>query len=113
MQTRTTALTLLASNAVMTPACRWHLKKPWPLALAIAMPWGIACFEYCLAVPAHRIGFAAGITGQQLKIMQVVIILTIFAVFAAELLGGPIRWIYLAAMGCLVAPVGFIFLPVK
>ena len=113
MQTMTTALMLLASNTVMTLAWYWHLKKPWPLGLAIAISWGIAFFEYCLAVPANRIGYAAGISGQQLKIMQEVITLSVFAVFSVVLFGEPLRWTYLAAMGCLVAAVGFIFLPVK
>jgi uncharacterized protein (DUF486 family) len=97
----------------MTLAWYWHLKKPWVLTTAILISWGIAFFEYCLAVPANRIGFAAGMTGQQLKVMQEVITLTVFAVFSVVLFGEPIRWNYLAAMGCLIAAVIFIFLPVK
>jgi uncharacterized protein (DUF486 family) len=79
---------------------------------AIIISWGIALFEYCLAVPANRIGYANGTyTGQQLKVMQEVITLAVFAGFSVFFLGEELRWNYLAAMGCLVAAVLFIFLP--
>ena len=107
-----TALLLLGSNVLMTVAWYWHLRKPWPLLTAILISWGIAFFEYCLAVPANRIGYAGGVTGQQLKVMQEVITLAVFAVFSVVMLGEPLRWTYFAAMACLVAAVGFIFLPV-
>ena len=60
-------LLLLGSNVLMTFAWYGHLKRPaWPLWLAIAVSWGIAFLEYCLAVPANRIGYASGTyTGQQ------------------------------------------------
>ncbi|MBY0329663.1 MAG: DMT family protein [Acetobacteraceae bacterium] len=107
-------LLLIGSNVLMTFAWYGHLKVPsWPLWLAVLMSWGIAFFEYCLAVPANRIGYASGAyTGQQLKIMQEVITLSVFAGFSVLWLGEPIRWTYLAAMACLVAAVVFIFLPV-
>jgi len=81
--------------------------------VAVLISWGIAFFEYCLAVPANRIGYASGaFTGQQLKVMQEVITLGVFAVFSVMFLGEQLRWTYFAAMGCLVMAVIFIFLPV-
>jgi len=106
-------LMLFGSNVVMTYAWYGHLKRPgWALWMAVIISWGIAFFEYCLAVPANRLGYGA-YTGQQLKVMQEVITLTVFAGFSVTVLGEPLRWTYLAAMGCLVAAVVFIFLPVE
>jgi uncharacterized protein (DUF486 family) len=79
--------------------------------MAILVSWGIAFFEYCLAVPANRIGYGT-FTGQQLKVMQEVITLAVFAVFSVAFLGEQLRWNFLAAGACLVAAVVFIFLPV-
>ncbi|MBK1660789.1 DMT family protein [Paracraurococcus ruber] len=109
-----TPLLLLASNVIMTIAWYGHLKRPaWTMLTAILVSWGIAFFEYCLAVPANRIGYAGGAyTGQQLKVMQEVITLAVFAGFSVLVLGEPLRWTYLAAMACLVAAVVFVFLPV-
>jgi uncharacterized protein len=106
-------LLLLGSNFLMTFAWYGHLKRPaWPLWLAIAVSWGIALLEYCLAVPANRIGYISGAySGQQLKVMQEVITLSVFAGFSVLYLGESLRWNYLAAMGCLVGAVVFIFLP--
>ena len=102
---------LLGSNILMSFAWYGHLKAPhWPLWTAILVSWGIAFFEYCLAVPANRIGYGA-FTGQKLKIMQEVITLAVFAVFSVAFLGEALRWNTLAAMGCLVAAVVFIMLP--
>jgi uncharacterized protein len=107
-----TPLLLLGSNVLMTFAWYGHLKQPsWPLWLAVIASWGIAFLEYCLAVPANRIGYGS-FTGQQLKVMQEVITLAVFAGFSVVFLGEPLKWTYLAAMLCLVAAVGFIFLPV-
>ncbi|MFC4169839.1 DMT family protein [Teichococcus aestuarii] len=106
-------LLLVGSNILMTWAWYGHLKQPsWPLWLAVLVSWGIAFFEYCLAVPANRIGYGA-YTGQQLKVMQEVITLMVFGVFSVMVLGEPLRWTYIAAMLCLVAAVVFIFLPVE
>jgi uncharacterized protein (DUF486 family) len=109
-----TPLLLIGSNILMTFAWYGHLKAPaWPLYVAVLVSWGIAFFEYCLAVPANRIGYASGaFTGQQLKVMQEVITLGVFAVFSVMFLGEQLRWTYFAAMGCLVMAVIFIFLPV-
>ena len=108
-------LLLLGSNVLMTFAWYGHLMRPaWPLWLAIAVSWGIAFLEYCLAVPANRIGYVSGAyTGQQLKVMQEVITLSVFAGFSVLVLGESLRWNYLAAMACLVAAVGFIFIPAR
>jgi hypothetical protein len=107
-----TPVLLVFSNVLMTFAWYGHLKQPaWPLWLAVVLSWGIAFFEYCFAVPANRIGYGT-YTGQQLKVMQEVITLAVFAVFSVMFLGEQLRWTYFAAMGCLVAAVIFIFLPV-
>lgn len=107
-----TPVLLLGSNILMTFAWYGHLKQPsWPLWLAVLASWGIAFFEYCLAVPANRIGYGA-FTGQQLKIMQEVITLAVFAVFSVMWLGEPLRWNFAAASLCLLGAVVFIFLPV-
>jgi uncharacterized protein (DUF486 family) len=104
---------LVGSNVVMTFAWYGHLKHPsWPLWLAVIASWGLAFFEYCLAVPANRIGYGI-FTGQQLKVMQEVITLAVFAVFSVAFLGEELRWNFFAAMGCLVLAVIFIFLPAR
>ena len=108
-----TPLLLVASNVLMTFAWYGHLKAPsWPMWLAVLVSWGIAFFEYCLAVPANRIGYGT-FSGQQLKVMQEVITLAVFAVFSVAFLGESLRWNFLAAGACLVAAVVFIFLPVE
>ena len=107
-----TPLLLLGSNILMTFAWYGHLKAPsWPLWLAVLVSWGIAFFEYCLAVPANRLGYGT-FTGQQLKVMQEAITLAVFAVFSVLWLGEAIRWNFVAAAACLMAAVVFIFLPV-
>lgn len=108
-------LLLFGSNILMTLAWYGHLKRPaWPLSLAIAVSWGIALLEYCLAVPANRIGYVSGAyTGQQLKVMQEVITLAVFAGFSVLVLGEALRWNYLCAMACLIAAAAFMFLPAR
>ena len=108
-----TPVLLLFSNVVMIFAWYGHLKAPsWPMWVAILVSWGIAFFEYCLAVPANRLGYGA-FTGQQLKVMQEVITLAVFAVFSVTFLGEAIRWNFIAAGLCLIAAVVFIFLPMS
>jgi uncharacterized protein (DUF486 family) len=108
-----TPLLLIGSNILMTFAWYGHLKAPsWPMWMAILVSWGIAFFEYCLAVPANRIGYGT-FTGQQLKVMQEVITIGVFGVFSVMVLGEQLRWNFLAAGACLVAAVIFIFLPVE
>ena len=58
----------------------------WTIWTAILVGWGIALFEYCFAVPPNRIGYAHGFTGGQLKIIQEIITLSVFAVFGALVL---------------------------
>ena len=108
-------LLLLGSNILMTFAWYGHLKHPaWPLWFAVLTAWGLAFFEYCLAVPANRLGYASGaFSAQQLKVMQEAITMAVFAVFSVLYLGEELRWNYAAASLCLVAAVVFIFLPAK
>jgi uncharacterized protein len=78
---------LAASNVFMTFAWYGHLKvEHRPLWLLVVASWGIAFFEYCLAVPANRIGRAVYSTAE-LKTMQEVITLIVFAVFSVAYLG--------------------------
>lgn len=108
-----TPLLLVASNILMTFAWYGHLKAPsWPMWVAVLVSWGIAFLEYCLAVPANRIGYGT-FSAQQLKVMQEVITLAVFAVFSVAFLGETLRWNFIAAGACLVAAVVFIFLPVE
>jgi uncharacterized protein (DUF486 family) len=83
---------LIASNIFMTFAWYGHLKfKSTPILLAILASWGIAFVEYCLAVPANRIGSAVYTTAE-LKTMQEVITLAVFAGFSVFYLNEPIGW---------------------
>jgi uncharacterized protein (DUF486 family) len=108
-----TILLLIASNIFMTTAWYGHLKffksgSPWYVVAMVS--WGIALFEYLLQVPANRIGFLqAGFTVPQLKIMQEVITLTVFAPFAVVVLGQPLKLDYLWAALCMVGAVYFVF----
>ena len=81
-------LLLVASNLFMTFAWYGHLKfKGAPLWIAVLASWGIAFFEYWLAVPANRIGSAAGYSGAELKTIQEVVTLTVFVGFSIVYLG--------------------------
>ena len=83
---------LFASNIFMTFAWYGHLKhKGSAIFIAIVASWGIAFFEYCLAVPANRIGHQV-YSAAQLKTMQEVITLIVFAVFSILYLGEPLKW---------------------
>jgi len=102
---------LTVSNIFMTFAWYGHLKfKSKPLLLVILVSWGIAFFEYIFMVPANRWGNSA-YSATQLKIIQEVITLTVFVVFAAFYLGEKIRWNHVAAFACILAAVAFTFLP--
>ena len=80
-------LLLVASNVFMTFAWYGHLKvENRAMWILIVVSWGIAFFEYCLAVPANRIGRAV-YSPAELKTMQEVITLIVFAVFAVLFLG--------------------------
>ncbi len=100
---------LLLSNVFMTFAWYGQLKYPGTaLWIVIPISWGIAFFEYCLAVPANRIGYTV-YSAAQLKTMQEVITLAVFAVFSVTYLGETLKWNHLAAFGCLVLAAYFSF----
>ncbi len=80
-----------------------------PLLLVILLSWCIAFFEYCLAVPANRIGYASGWSAGQLKVVQEVIALAVFGVFMVLYLGEPLGWRHLGAFLCLMGAVAFLF----
>ena len=83
---------LICSNVFMTTAWYWHLRyKEVPLLTVIAISWGLALFEYCLAVPANRYGSAV-YSAAQLKTMQEVITLSVFAIFSMVYLKQGITW---------------------
>lgn len=90
----TPILLLLASNVFMTFAWYGHLKyQDVPLWKAILASWGIAFLEYCLMVPANRLGFVSGTySAVQLKILQEAITLLVFCVIAVTYLGERLRW---------------------
>ena len=102
---------LVLSNLFMTAAWYWHLRGGMtkPLALVILISWGIAFVEYCLAVPANRIGYSSGWSAGQLKVAQEAIALVIFGGFMVLVLKEPLGWRHLAAFGCLMGAVGFLF----
>jgi len=101
---------LLISNVFMTFAWYGHLKnlKAAPLWIAIAISWGIALFEYCAQVPANRMG-AQVYTLAQLKVLQEIITMAVFAVFAVWYMNVPITRNFLYAGFCLVGAAYFIF----
>ena len=109
----TTALMLLCSNLFMTTAWYWHLRAgPRPLWTFIAISWLLALPEYCLAVPANRIGHVSNggpFSAPQLKILQEAITLVVFVPFAILYMKQPIKLDYLWAALCLVGAVYFIF----
>ncbi|RHX78363.1 hypothetical protein DLM76_18490 [Leptospira yasudae] len=107
-----TFLLLLCSNVFMTFAWYGHLKffHGWSLPLTIALSWGIALFEYMLMVPANRIGYGEeGYNAFQLKILQEIITITVFIVFASFVLKEKIRWNHAVSFLLIVAAVGFAF----
>ena len=100
---------LLLSNVFMTFAWYGQLKYPAAsLWLVIPVCWGIAFFEYCLAVPANRIGYTV-YSAAQLKTMQEVITLSVFAVFSTAYLGEPLRWNHMVAFAFLACAAFFAF----
>lgn len=87
----TTLFLLTLSNIFMTFAWYGHLKyKTAPLFMVILVSWGIAFFEYCLQVPANRIGHGY-FSAVELKTIQEVITLSVFVVFSFLYLGEPIK----------------------
>ena len=93
----------------MTIAWYGHLKfRNSPLWLAILLSWLIAFLEYCFQVPANRIGYGQ-FTGAQLKTIQEVITLIVFAVFSVVYLKEPLKWNYLVGFALMVMAVFFVF----
>lgn len=121
MQILFTILLLTVSNIFMTFAWYGHLKlrefkffESWPLFAVILLSWGIALFEYCFQVPANRIGFRENggpFSLMQLKVIQEVITLVVFTVFSTLLFKGEsLHWNHIAAFGCLILAVYFVFM---
>jgi len=114
-----TILLLIASNVFMILAWYGHLKmaefswfKALPLIGVIALSWGIAFFEYCLQVPANRIGFEGNggpFSLMQLKVIQEVITLVVFILFSIIAFQMQIRWNHIVAAICLILAVWFVF----
>ena len=113
-------LLLVLSNVFMTLAWYGHLKMreefSWfaalPLIAVIAFSWGIAFLEYCLQVPANRLGFRENggpFDIMQLKVIQEVITLVVFTVFSIIAFKMELKWNHLAAFVCLVLAVYFVF----
>lgn len=102
---------LTLSNVFMTVAWYWHLKGGMakPLWQVIAISWAIAGLEYCLAVPANRLGYAHGWSAAQLKVTQEALALLVFGGFMVWVLGEALTWRHGAAALCLLAAVAFIF----
>lgn len=99
---------LVASNVFMTVAWYGHLKfKSVALPLVILASWGIAFIEYCLAVPANRIGHAV-YSAAELKTIQEVITLIVFAGFSVFVLKEPLGWNH--AIGFLLIALGAAFI---
>ena len=102
---------LFFSNLFMTVAWYGHLRfKQVNIWKVIFISWGIAFFEYCLQVPANRWGYGQ-FSASQLKIIQEVISLTVFACFAIFYLGEIPRWNHLVSFVLIVAAVAFAFWP--
>mgnify|MGYP003351154869 FL=1 len=104
-----TILLLFASNTFMTVAWYGHLRyRSAPIAVAVLVSWLIALGEYCLQVPANRLGYGH-FSAYQLKIIQETITLIVFAVFAYLYLGESMRWNHAVSFGCLLAAAVFAF----
>ncbi len=101
---------LILSNLFMTYAWYGHLKdmRAKPILLAILFSWCVAFFEYCLQVPANRIG-SSYFTLPQLKIIQEVVTMAVFAVFCIFYMRQRLTWDYLWASLCLTGAAFFMF----
>jgi uncharacterized protein (DUF486 family) len=104
-----TVILLFCSNTFMTIAWYGHLRfRDRPLFTVIVVSWLIAFLEYCFQVPANRIGYGE-FTAYQLKIIQEIVTLVVFAVFAFFYLGEGPRWNYVGSFVCLLGAVTFAF----
>jgi uncharacterized protein (DUF486 family) len=103
-------LLLSVSNVFMTFAWYGQLRFPaTPLWILVSAGWGIAFFEYCFAVPANHFGHRV-YSAAQLKTIQEVVTLIVFAGFSVLYLGESLRWNHVAAFACLVGAAYFSFL---
>lgn len=104
-----TIVLLLASNIFMTFAWYGHLKfKSSPIYLVILISWGIAFFEYCLQVPANRMGHGY-FSAAELKTIQEIITLGIFVIFSVFYLGEEINWNHILGFSFIIIGAFFIF----
>jgi hypothetical protein len=104
-----TILLLIGSNTFMTTAWYWHLRfREVPLWQVILVSWGLALFEYCLAVPANRYGSYV-YNAAQLKTIQEVITLSVFCVFSLVYLHQGVTWNHLIGFALIAAGAFFIF----
>lgn len=105
-----TVLLLIGSNAFMTTAWYFHLKRPsWGWVSAILISWMVALPEYCLQVPANRLGhrdYGGVFSAPQLKVIQEVVTLLVFGVFTTLVLKERLRWTDGVAFALIVAAVG-------
>jgi len=103
-------LLLCASNLFMTLAWYGHLRfKSAPLLVVILVSWGIAFVEYCLAVPANRFGHGV-YSAAELKTMQEVITLVVFALFSWAYLNEPLHWNHAVGFALIAAGAAVVFL---
>ncbi len=112
-------LLLFFANIMMITAWYAHLKlaefpwfQKWPLIAVIAFSWGIAFFEYCLQVPANKIGFEGNggpFNIMQLKVIQEVITLVVFVLFSIFVFHMQLKWNYVVAAIFLILAVYFVF----
>jgi uncharacterized protein (DUF486 family) len=105
----TPLLLLLCSNVFMTIAWYGHLRyKEYPLATVVVVSWLIAFLEYCLAVPANRFGSAV-YSAAQLKTIQEVVTLLVFAGFSVVYLKQAITWNHAIGFALIAAGASFVF----
>ncbi|MCZ8237978.1 MAG: DMT family protein [Leptospiraceae bacterium] len=107
-----TILLLMLSNIFMTFAWYGHLKffKDYSIFQIVLISWGIAFFEYALMIPANRLGFQFyKFEGFQLKIIQEIITLIVFLLFAVFVLGEKIKWNYILSFGFILLAGYFAF----
>lgn len=105
-----TIVLLSLSNIVMTFAWYGHLKffNQRSLLFVIMSSWGIAFFEYCIAVPANRYAFGA-FSGFQLKVLQEAITIVVFSIFAIFVLNESFRWNYIVSFALILGAAFFAF----
>lgn len=100
---------LAFSNVFMTTAWYWHLRfTSVPIVLVIAISWGLALIEYCLAVPANRIG-ARAYSPFELKTIQEVITLSVFVVFSLVYFKQTPSWNHVIGFALIAAGAAFVF----